>query len=663
MQVARRTAMRFLQVWAGLLVTVLLPQTSFACLGCYYSPDWLVVHSPLILIGRIENVEKVDPKQVPSSGYRPLSDRLDPDRPGPTMAQVRVLRVLRGKYSNPIVTVYSGPIETCSPSAVHYSFKAGEELLFLLPTIPSKHGAALRYQLSLLPVSKTHMIESRLTRARQYQADYLAEMERERPQTYLTARKLVEQMRQVSPKWPELTRVPVNHMPGHFTDEEGEAFKSAKETLVKDLAGIEVEAIRTADAIDWLSDDSTCWSRHPLWGRALWDLAQARGKEAATAERARIRRELVRNGVEQGQIDRYLADIPDSDLAFSLGFPPHAPYSHRKHSPENLTTDFILRFHSYDRGAMFRDYGMRFEVLAELDAPRVSMIIPALYGSDDQQLRVVACRAIERIVAKVSPVALLRGIGMMVVALGFVAYAAVRRLGWGYLGLGALFWVVTVAFRLAWAIAVHPSVYRLTQDLPETSANSVFALYIGALIAVFEVGITWLVLRYTRLGRAGWSRVLAFGIGFGAIEAVLRGIASRSIVLSEMLSPAPFPVAMLDQIACANNVLLGLTPIFERFFTVLIHVFASALIFYSIVRRRPGWFWMAFFYKTLIDAVAACGPDCGIDGLGQIWTLKAITAVWGVVGLLGTGWVGRHYPADPLADTRGEMLPSPVTTD
>jgi uncharacterized membrane protein YhfC len=246
----------------------------------------------------------------------------------------------------------------------------------------------------------------------------------------------------------------------------------------------------------------------------------------------------------------------------------------------------------------------------------------------------------------VSPVALLPGLGMSAVALGFVIYAAVRRLGWGYLGLGALGWIVTVVLKFAWAIPVNPLVYDgLTQALPPAVGSPLFDLYVGALTGVFEVGIVWLVMRYTRLGQVPFRRALAFGVGFGAFEALALGVNSLGAVLVALVAPASLPLGTLEQVARLNNVLLGLAPIVERFFTVLIHILANLLIFYAVVLRQPRWFWLSFGYKTLIDAAAAYGQVQGLNTLASLWILEGVVAVWGIVGWLGIRWVRERYPA------------------
>ncbi len=244
----------------------------------------------------------------------------------------------------------------------------------------------------------------------------------------------------------------------------------------------------------------------------------------------------------------------------------------------------------------------------------------------------------------VSPLALLSGLGMITVALAFVGYAAVKKLGWGYLALGALFWVITVALKIAWAIPMNPLVKSLTGNLPEVVGMPLFEIYIGALTGVFEVGIIWIVLRYTRLGQVAWNSALAFGIGFGAIEAFFIGLTSLGMVITALIAPDLISLSILKQLAVADNILFYLAPIWERFFTVLIHIYSNVLIFYAVVQRRSGWFWLAFVYKSLIDAVAAFYLLNHIQGLLQLWIMEGIAAVWGIAGCIGTSWIKRHYP-------------------
>ncbi len=236
---------------------------------------------------------------------------------------------------------------------------------------------------------------------------------------------------------------------------------------------------------------------------------------------------------------------------------------------------------------------------------------------------------------------------MILVALGFVIYAVTRRLGWGYMGLGALAWVVTVAVKFVWAVPVNSRIYAaLTGMQPGAVGAGLFDLYVGLLTGLTEVAIVWLVMRYTRLGQVGWERALAFGVGFGAIEALLLGLGSVTAALLGMLAPQMIPSEVLAQLAVMNNVLYGIAPIVERFFTVWVHIFANVLIFLAVARMQARWFWLAFWFKTLIDAVAGYAQTSGIlASIEGIWAIEAVVVVFGVLGWLGVGWVKRRYPA------------------
>jgi uncharacterized membrane protein YhfC len=246
----------------------------------------------------------------------------------------------------------------------------------------------------------------------------------------------------------------------------------------------------------------------------------------------------------------------------------------------------------------------------------------------------------------VTPVALVSGVGMILVALGFAIYAAVHRLGWGYMGIGALGWVIAVALKFLWAVPVNTPVYQFLQGaLPAGWSETTFEIYVGLLTGIFEVIPVWLVVRYTRLGRVNFPRALAFGIGFGVCEAALLGISSLGPALAGILSPNVLPVATLDQLARANDLLYSLAPVSERFFIILVHVFANVLVFFAAAARKPGYFWLAFAYKSLIDAAVAFPQVTGAFSLGQIWGAEGVIAVWGVIGWVGTRWLEAHYPA------------------
>ncbi|HEY9075896.1 MAG TPA: YhfC family glutamic-type intramembrane protease [Anaerolineaceae bacterium] len=243
------------------------------------------------------------------------------------------------------------------------------------------------------------------------------------------------------------------------------------------------------------------------------------------------------------------------------------------------------------------------------------------------------------------PLLFLPGVGMLTVAAGFVAYAFVRRFSRKYIIWGALLWLGTVALKLFWALMVNNTLYTiLTSALPNWIGKIIFYIYVGLLTGIFEVGITYLFLRKNPLGRATWGNALAFGIGFGAVEAGLLALSPLVMAILAVAAPEQVPFSMLQALGATRNIFYGIAPVWERFFTVWVHIFCNVLLFYAVLKKEPRAFWFSFLFKTLIDVAAAYGQVSGLQTLGKIWMLEGIVAAFGAAGWLGTHWLARRYP-------------------
>ena len=248
----------------------------------------------------------------------------------------------------------------------------------------------------------------------------------------------------------------------------------------------------------------------------------------------------------------------------------------------------------------------------------------------------------------VSPLILLPGAGMLLVALAYILFAARRGyLGWRFVLLGALVWVVTVALKFAFAIPVNPLLFKALG----VSATDIFApanllayVYIGALTGVFEALVAWLILRKIRWGKATWPQAFVFGVGFGAFEAILLGLASLLPALAALTAPDALPVPTLAGLVKSGTLLTGLAPVVERFTVILAHIFACVLIFYAIARREAKWAWLAVLYKTVLDIPGGFAAYWGVETPAKLWTIEAVIALTALAGLWGILWVARRYP-------------------
>ncbi|MCL4273087.1 MAG: YhfC family intramembrane metalloprotease [Anaerolineales bacterium] len=243
---------------------------------------------------------------------------------------------------------------------------------------------------------------------------------------------------------------------------------------------------------------------------------------------------------------------------------------------------------------------------------------------------------------------LVPGAGMILVALAFVLYAARRKwLGWRYLGLGALFWVLTVVVKFAFAIPVNPPVFRALGVGSEqlfSPGNLTAYLYIGALTGIFEAGLAYLILRNNRWGKAAWDHALVFGIGFGVVEALLLGLAGLLSGLVGITAPDALPIPTLGSMAANSTLVMGLAPVVERLFVILAHIFSCVLIFYAIASGEAKWAWLAVLYKTVLDAPAGFASFWGVtNSAAKLWTIEAVIALIGLIGLWGTLLIIRRY--------------------
>jgi len=239
------------------------------------------------------------------------------------------------------------------------------------------------------------------------------------------------------------------------------------------------------------------------------------------------------------------------------------------------------------------------------------------------------------------------------ITVGVVAMLYWRRRSqapWGDFWLGALAWCVSVALKFVWAAPTNRFIHRwLEQSLPGWLASPLFELYVGLLTGIFECGFTLLIVRKTRLRSAGWNSAIAFGVGFGAIEAIMVGLLNFVGTLASILYWEQLAEAERTTVAAqtAMGVPAILLPAVERFVTLVIHVFSCILIAYGVRARQEVWFWMSFTYKSAVDAFAAWSIVSSqlTKSLTGLIILEMVVAAFAALGLMGLASMRRRFEA------------------
>lgn len=249
-----------------------------------------------------------------------------------------------------------------------------------------------------------------------------------------------------------------------------------------------------------------------------------------------------------------------------------------------------------------------------------------------------------------SPLLLLSGAGMMAVAVAAVLlYRRGQSVPWTIFGLGALAWTISVALKFAWAIPMNtPVKVRLDAVLPPRASDPIFWLYIGLLTGIFECGFTLFFVRRTRLRSAEWREAVAFGIGFGAIEAFLLGLLNFVGLLLLVIFWNQLPEETKAAVAgrVRGDLLAIPMPVIERVSALVAHVFTCVLIVHGVRVREWRWFWISFAYKSALDAIAAWGLLATnlASSTRTLVAFEAAVGVFALVGLAGLGYLRRRYP-------------------
>jgi uncharacterized membrane protein YhfC len=237
---------------------------------------------------------------------------------------------------------------------------------------------------------------------------------------------------------------------------------------------------------------------------------------------------------------------------------------------------------------------------------------------------------------------LLSGAGMIAVG-AMAVYLWRRRAPPEYFLFGALFWGAAIGVKIAMDLTVTGPLAKM---LPAGLAGALaLGAYFGLRTGILESGIAWAAARLTRM-RLDFGLAVAVGIGFGAGEAIFLGAASMINVLAYVTVPGLIEslppetqAAVLEQLTPKFIPV----PVIERLFTLLCHVFATALALYAI---KDGLRWLALSValKTALDgALPLFSRYLSPMGFADYLIIEAYVAALGLASLAGLLWLKQRW--------------------
>jgi uncharacterized membrane protein YhfC len=237
-------------------------------------------------------------------------------------------------------------------------------------------------------------------------------------------------------------------------------------------------------------------------------------------------------------------------------------------------------------------------------------------------------------------------IGMILVGVIALCYWRRKtRVTWMYFGFGALIWLIAIGIKLLMDFTLTTPFYLFLYSYGPMVALIGLSLYVGLRTGLLESGLSYLGVKHTGFRTMDLPQALAFGIGFGAIEAIALGIPTLLSLITLILYPSLIETLSPIQQASLNApTIIAFAAIIERAFVLLIHVFTSVLVIFSIVTKTTRYLIYSILFKTLLDGMLpALTTYINASTVSGIYEIEVPIAVLGIISLFGIRWVMNNF--------------------
>lgn len=248
---------------------------------------------------------------------------------------------------------------------------------------------------------------------------------------------------------------------------------------------------------------------------------------------------------------------------------------------------------------------------------------------------------------KLSPLFLFSGLGMILVGILSILWGLNYGSKLSLIIIGFLAWVISVGLKFAWSIPINKKIINyLENKFSSKVSGPTIWIYIGSLTSIFECGISlFFVLFIPTLLNANWQNMIGFGIGFGAVEAIILGLISFINTLYFLIKPSAVPKELKKRLEIYKKYSFTaiLTSIVERASTIPIHILTTILIVLAVQQNTYYLFLLSFFFKSFVDSVAAWS-HFKLDITNwkkpiQIWFVEFLITIFGILSFLGILWL------------------------
>jgi uncharacterized membrane protein YhfC len=212
---------------------------------------------------------------------------------------------------------------------------------------------------------------------------------------------------------------------------------------------------------------------------------------------------------------------------------------------------------------------------------------------------------------------LLNVLGMIVLPIVLAFYVTRKfSLPWKLIFAGGLTFIASQVLHI-------PFLYGLTAmftssvlpAIPASWTPLFNAILLGLLAGIFEETARWILFKFILKGAKTWEQGVVVGTGYGGTEAIIIGILALTTVVNMIVLRNANLAAMVpaEQLELTRQkvaefwsapVYMAFLGFIERAFTICIQISLTIMVFYSVVYKKPIWFWIALLWHALVDATA-----------------------------------------------------------
>ncbi|MCD6236582.1 MAG: YhfC family intramembrane metalloprotease [Thermoplasmata archaeon] len=250
----------------------------------------------------------------------------------------------------------------------------------------------------------------------------------------------------------------------------------------------------------------------------------------------------------------------------------------------------------------------------------------------------------------VNPWLMVAGVGMISVGIiPIVWWSKKEKVSAKYFILGAMVWFVAILPKVIMDVTVTPSLSNYLENHGTVALAIILGLYVGLRTGLFESGFTYIAGLKTKLRQITFDQAVAFGLGFGGVEAMLLGLQSfLTIFLFTLMPdlidyiPATRRALVLQQLNQSTWIIFA--PMIEGVSSLLIHIFASLLVFYSIRINHKRYLVYSVGYKSLVDGIIPALSLCiGTATLLSSYIIELPITGLAVIALGGIGLIREKW--------------------